>query len=37
MRWKRVCEGGITMLQVEVSNQLLAALNLLEPGSAPNQ
>lgn len=25
------------MLQVELSNQLLAALNLLEPGSAPNQ
>lgn len=24
------------MLQVELSNQLLAALNLLEPGSAPN-
>jgi hypothetical protein len=23
------------MLQVELSNQLLAALNLLEPGSAP--
>jgi len=25
------------MLQIELSNQVLAALNLLEPGSAPDQ